>query len=655
MVLRKNSSPAKTNSFAKRAASSNQTIGEALFISLIHASETTHQLKQIHSQIIVQRLWQSSWLTTQLISSSLLLKSVDYALSVFRHSVQQNTFIFNALIRGLAENTRFESSISHFVTMLRMNIRPDRLTFPFVLKSTAALYISSFGRSLHAKIVNLGIECDSFVRVSLVDMYVKIDLLEFALQLFDESTDTMKLGSILLWNVLITGCCKVGDMNKASELFEAMPERNIGSWNSLINGFMRNGDLERAVNLFDVMEERNLISWTTMVTGFSLNGNHERALLVFFTMLENGVGPNDLTVVSALSACARIGALETGIRIHNHLLGNNFRFNKAVRNALVDMYSKFHMTREAHFMFESIEEKDLISWNSIISGFSQNGFSYETLELFHLMRLNSFSPDAVTIVSVLSSCASLGCLHMGSSLHACSVKEGFELSNVYIGTSLINFYAKCGDPISARKIFDEMEEKTAITWSAIIGGYGMHGDSCESIALFDKMLKERSEPNDVIFTTILTACSHTGKIGEGWKYFNLMCHNYNFLPSMKHYACMVDLLARSGRLEEALEFVDKLTVKPSLSLMGAFLHGCVLHSRFDLAEATMRRILEMHPDEASYYVLMSNLYTSNGRWREANQVRELLKRRGLVKCYGCSVVDMDIGDECYPLKVASLT
>lgn len=385
-VLRKNSSPAKTNSFPKRDASSNQTIDEALFISLIHASETTHQLKQIHSQIIVQRLWRSSWLTTQLISSSLLLKSVDYALSVFRHSVQQNTFIFNALIRGLAENTRFESSISHFVTMLRMNIRPDRLTFPFVLKSTAALFISSFGRSLHAEILKLGIEFDSFVRVSLVDMYVKIDLLEFALQLFDESTETMKLGSILLWNVLITGCCKVGDMHKASELFEAMPERNIGSWNSLINGFMRNGDLERAINLFDRMEERNLISWTTMVTGFSQNGNHERALLVFFTMLERGVGPNDLTVVSALSACAKIGALETGIRLHNHLLGNNFRFNKTVRNALVDMYSKCGNINLAKKVFDEMKEKDLLTWSIMIWGWAIHGCFDQSVLCFENMK-----------------------------------------------------------------------------------------------------------------------------------------------------------------------------------------------------------------------------------------------------------------------------
>ena len=166
------------------------------------------------------------------------------------------------------------------------------------------------------------------------------------------------------------------------------------------------------------------------------------------------------------------------------------------------------------------------------------------------------------------------------------------------------------------------------------------------------MLKEKFEPNEVVFTTILTSCSHAGMVGEGWKFFNLMCQKLNFVPSMKHYACMVDLLSRAGKLEEALNFIDQMPLQPNVSVFGAFLHGCGLHSRFELGEVAIKRMLELHPNEACYYVLMSNLYASDGRWTQVKEVREMMKQRGLIKVPAYSIVDMDIKDVY--TKVAAL-
>ena len=188
------------------------------------------------------------------------------------------------------------------------------------------------------------------------------------------------------------------------------------------------------------------------------------------------------------------------------------------------MYAKCHAVRDARYIFETVMVKDVITWNSIISGYFQVSSAYEAeaLELFHQMRSDSTSPDAVTLVSVLSACASLSALGVGSSLHAFSIKWGLQSSSVYVVTALLNFYAKCGDVKSARMVFDGMAEKNSITWSAMIGGYGMQGDGSGSLALFSDMLKENLEPNEVIFITILSACRNTGMIGEGWRCFNLM-------------------------------------------------------------------------------------------------------------------------------------
>ncbi|KAL2469488.1 Pentatricopeptide repeat-containing protein [Abeliophyllum distichum] len=255
----------------------NENSIEAHFISLIHASKTTLQLQQIHSRIILHSLSSNSKITTQLISSA-SRKSIDYALSSFRNFKNPNLFICNALIRGLCENSCFVSTIEHFRLMMKLDVRPDRLTFPFVLKSIARLNVKWAGDLVYGGILRMGLEYDDFVRVSLVDMYVKVELLGHALKVFDESTERNKLESVLLWNVIVNGCCKNGELKKALELFEVMPQRNIGSWNSMINGLMRNGEVQHAVEFFDRMEERNVVSWTTIVHGLSQNGMQEKGV-----------------------------------------------------------------------------------------------------------------------------------------------------------------------------------------------------------------------------------------------------------------------------------------------------------------------------------------------------------------------------------------
>ncbi|XP_057487409.1 pentatricopeptide repeat-containing protein At1g04840-like [Actinidia eriantha] len=415
ILSRSNSIPAKTTSIFKNTLSYAQPSHETHFVSLIHASKKPQHLQQIHAQIILHSLTSNSRIITQFISSCSLHKSVIYASSIFRQFDDPSLFVFNALIRALAENSQFESSISYFVLMLRSNIRPDRLTLPYVLKSVAGLVDCELGRVIHGVIAKIGIEFDSFVRVSLVDMYVKVELLGCALQVFDESPERNKLGSILLWNVLMNGCCKVGDLRKARELFDAMPVRNVGSWNSLINGFMRDGEVDRARELFDCMPEKNVVSWTTMVTGYSQNGHHEKALSMFSQILEVGVKPNDLTVVSALSACAKVGALEAGVHIHKYLSSNGFQLNKAIGTALVDMYAKCGNVESASRVFGMTKEKDLRTWSVMIWGWAIHGCFQQAFEYFDKMKSKGFKPDGVVFLAILTACSHSGQVDKGLS------------------------------------------------------------------------------------------------------------------------------------------------------------------------------------------------------------------------------------------------
>ncbi|KAE8666045.1 T-box transcription factor TBX5, putative isoform 1 [Hibiscus syriacus] len=462
------------------------------------------------------------------------------------------------------------------------------------------------GRKVHCEIIKVG-NPDSFVQTGLVDMmlaaFVQNDCSKEALVLLNRMRETMVESNHFTLVSLVTACGKLGALHQRKWVhgYAIKTGIKLNSYlvTAVIDMYAKCGSLRDARSVFDKLSSVDLVSMC------AVEQFEHRKVSSFF---------GD----SAWS----------------------YRVNCVV-NALVDMYAKCGAIREARYIFETVSDKNLIAWNTIISGYSQNGFAYDALEVFHQMRSKSVSPDSVTLVSILSACASLGALQVGSSLHAYSIKAGLLSSSVHVGTTLLNFYAKCGDSKSARVVFDSMGEKNTVTWSAMIGGYGIQGDSSGSLALFSDMIKENLEPNEVIFTTILSACSHTGRLGEGWKCFNSMCNDYNFVPSVKHYACMVDMLARAGRLEEAFDFIEKLPFKPDVRLFGAFLHGCGLHSRFDLGEAAIKKMLNLHPDKACYYVLISNLYASDGRWAQVNQVRELMKQRGLSKDPGCSITETE--------------
>ncbi|XP_027165985.1 pentatricopeptide repeat-containing protein At1g04840-like [Coffea eugenioides] len=408
------SPPPKPHQSYSKIIPQNPNQAETHFITLIHASKTILQLQQIHSQLILQAMSSNSKIITQLISSSSSQRSIDYALHIFNSFTDPNVYMFNALIRGLTENSWFRKTFEFFKLMLRLDVRPSRLTFPFVLKSVVGLGDKWLGGMVHGGILKMGLEFDGFVRVSLVDMYAKMELLSLALQLFDESPERNKLDSVLLWNVVINGCCKSGILEKAVELFEAMPERNFGSWNSLINGLMRNGKVDKAVELFEGMVEKNVVSWTTMVHGLSLNGMHEKALEMFFNMIEEeGARANDLTLVSVLSACAKTGALEAGMKIHKYILSNKFRFNAAVGTALIDMYAKCGQIQSASQVFRDTKEKDVRTWSVMIWGWAIHGSVEQALQCFEKMKLTGIEPDEVAFLAVLTACSHAGLVDEG--------------------------------------------------------------------------------------------------------------------------------------------------------------------------------------------------------------------------------------------------
>ncbi|XP_010556963.1 PREDICTED: pentatricopeptide repeat-containing protein At1g04840 [Tarenaya hassleriana] len=401
-------SPAKISS----PATDRRIPAETHFISLIHASGDIATLRRVHAHVLRRGLL-SSRIVSQLISCSSLLRSPEYSISIFRHFDDKNLFVFNALIRGLSENSRYECSVRHFILMLRLGVRPDRLTFPFVLRSNANLGFLRLGLALHGAMMKNGVDFDSFVRVSLVDMYVKIEKLGLALKVFDQSPNRIKNGNVLIWNVLINGYCQAGDLQKAVILFESMPERNLVSWRTLIKGYMGSGESVRARELFEQMPEKDVVSWTTLINGFSQNGDHDIAISMFFRMLDEDINPNEYTIAAVLSACSKAGALGSGGRIHGYLSNNGFKLDGAIGTALVDMYAKCGEVDTAGRVFGDMKHKDIRSWTAMIQGWAIHGRFEESIQCFRKMMYSGEKPDEVLFLAVLTACLNSGEVDLG--------------------------------------------------------------------------------------------------------------------------------------------------------------------------------------------------------------------------------------------------
>lgn len=643
------------------------------FYRLLNICRTPSLLQRTHALLIVNGESSDPLLKSKLIGQYGLFGQVTTARLVFDEIPDPDIGSCKVMLRWYFMNDMYEEVIGFSKFMRRRFFVLDNVVFSIVLKACSELRDFGEGRKLHGYIVQTG-SSDSFVLTGLVDMYAKCGEIDVARKVFERIWDrnvvcwtSMIVGyvqnncareGLLLFNrmrdclvegnaytlgIIVTACAKLGALHQGKWVHGNVIKNGIlvtsHLFTSLLDMYVKCGAMQDARLIFDEVHIVDLFSWTTMIMGYAQNGFASEAMLLFTDKKWQDLCPNHVTLASVLPACVQSGNLALGSSVHG--LGIKLgQEDVNVMNALVDMYAKCHRIGDAVHLFEFMIDKDVVSWNSIITGYSHNGYSYEALKLFNRMRSNSFRPDPVTMVAVLSASACCGDIRFGSGIHAYSIREGFmAFSSVYVGTALLNLYAKCGDAKSARTVFDEMAEKNTVTWSAMIGGYGKQGDSNECLELFNDMLKENIEPTDIVFTTVLSACSHTGMITDGWRYFDKMCHTYNFIPSMRHYVCMVDLLARSGSLEEAWEFIERMPVQPDCTIFGSFLHGCSMHSRFDLGDMAIRKMLELYPIDAGHYMLMSNLNASGGRWDQASQFRDLMKRRGLRKKVGSTQIN----------------
>ncbi|KAM7257990.1 hypothetical protein ACFE04_013731 [Oxalis oulophora] len=419
--------------------------------------------------------------------------------------------------------------------------------------------------------------------------------------------------------------------------------------NSLLNMYVKFKLLDEAETLFDQMPERNVVSWTTMISAYSNAKMNDKALRFLVLMIRDGVLPNMYTYSSVLRACEGLSSVW---QIFTCAMKVGLESDAFVRSALIDVYSKLGELQCALRVFDEMVTQDSVVWNSIIGGFAQNSDGDEALELYKRMKRACFSADQSTLTSVLRACTSLSLLEVGRQVHVHVVKFDHDL---ILNNALVDMYCKCGGLEDANIVFTRMGEKDVISWSTMIAGFAQNGYTREALNLFEAMQAANIKPNYITVVGVLFACGHAGLVDEGWYHFQSMKKLYGIDPGREHYGCIIDLLGRAGKLDEAVQLIHEMVVEPDAVTWRSLLSACRVHKNMDLAIYAAEQVLKLDSEDSGTYILLSNIYANSHRWEDVARVRKAMKDRGIKKEPGCSWIEVHkkihtfiVGDNSHP-------
>ncbi|KAM0937316.1 putative tetratricopeptide-like helical domain superfamily [Dioscorea sansibarensis] len=381
-----------------------------------------------------------------------------------------------------------------------------------------------------------------------------------------------------------------------------------------------------------------VVSWTVIMMAYVDQGGCENEVMALLQeMLSSGITPSCHTITVVLQ-CA---TLEQGKQLHAFAMKEGWSFDAFVGSALVDLYSRNGMVSVSKLAFDGIEHKDVVCYNSLISGYGRNGSAEEEIvSVFIEMILYQILPNQSTFIALLSSCASVGFLGLSKQFHAQAVLRGFGSDDI-VQAVTIDMYTKCGDLKASRAAFDRMgAKKNIVAWNSMICGYGKHGHTTEALELFNSMVSASISPNQVTLTCLLSACSHSGFIDEGWKLFDLMTSVHGIAAQNEHYSCIVDLLGRAGMVRKAYDLILSCDHEPEPSVWGALLNACVTLCDAEVGEIAARKLFELEPGKSAPYVALASIFAAKGRWDEAAEIRELMNCKGIIKDAGYSWIEI---------------
>ncbi|KAJ0086754.1 hypothetical protein Patl1_07671 [Pistacia atlantica] len=466
----------------------------------------------------------------------------------------------------------------------------------------------------------------------LISLYVRNGLFAEAFGAYKQMGSRGIRADNFTYSSVLKACGEMMDLGFGREVHKSINsshEWSLFVHNALVSMYGKFGEMGVARQLFDEMPERDAVSWNTMISGYASKGMWEKAFEMFEKMQEEGVELDSVAMIIGLGACSHIGAIKLGKEIHGCAIRGGCDDYDNFRNALITMYSRCRDLRHAYTIFQLIEAKSIITWNSMLSGYSHMDRSEEASFLFREMLLSGIEPNYVTIASILPLCARVANLQHGKEFHCYLMRREIFKDYLLLWNALVDMYARSGKVVEAKRVFDLMCTRNEVTYTSLIAGYGVQGEGKVALKLFEEMEKFQIKPDHVTMVAVLSACSHSGLVVEGQRLFEKMSIIYGISPCLEHFACMVDLFGRAGMLNKAKQIISKMPYKPTPAMWATLLGACRIHGNTDIGEWAAEKLLETRTENSGYYVLIANMYAAAGCWNKLAEVRTFMRDLGV--------------------------
>ncbi|XP_057966304.1 pentatricopeptide repeat-containing protein At2g17210 [Malania oleifera] len=666
----------------------------SLLCSILKAASAlsfTHG-KSIHACLLKQGLDSFTSVGNSSLDFYMKWGTSDSALRVFGAMDRRDSVSWNIMIHGFLQEGDLEEGLLWFAEARIAGFEPNTSTLVLVIHTCRSLGIITLaGLKIHAYIIRNGFGSIPSVQNSLLSMYADADI-GCAHEMFDEMTKR----DVVSWSVMIGGYVQIEEAQLALCLFremvsEAMVEpdgvttvgviractvlRDIGLGksvhgfticrgfefdlfvgNSLIDMYSKCNEVDLAFGVFKEMPHKNNVSWNSILSGFVQNENHSASLGLFDSMRDARIEVDGVTLVNLLQTCKHFVDASQCKLLHSMIIRRGFESNELVINSLLDAYAKSNLVELAWKLFHGMKRRDMVSWSTMIAGFTYCGKPDEAIAVFQSMNEAQENPSKVTILNLLEACSASAELRRSKWAHGIALRRGLA-ADVAVGTAIIDMYSKCGAIEASRKAFHQIPQKNIVSWGSMIQAYSTNGLPNDALSLFSEMKQHGLKPNAVTALSVLSACSRGGLVEEGLSVFQGMVQDDGIKPKLEHYSCMVDMLGRAGMIDPALELIENLPrgLEASGSLWGAFLSACRCCGNSELGARALSRVLELEPSSSGGYMLASSMYTAGGLWNEAAKVRLLAKERRVKVMAGYSSVHVGnracrfvAGDESHP-------
>ncbi|KAL2899483.1 hypothetical protein RDABS01_024565 [Bienertia sinuspersici] len=665
--------------------------GSSLSCALKVTGVTNDQIvgKQIHCHCIKSGFAVDVSVGTSLVDMYMKSDSVKVGKLAFDDMKYKNVISWTSLLSGYVQHGLVEQALEVFSCMGIEGMKPNPFTYATVLGALSGNDMIAKGSQVHAEVVKSGFESCTPVANSLINMYAKSGMVKESRGIFTamENKDSVS------WNGMISGLVTNGLHKEALELFQQMRYKGIqltrlifasvikacasikeccfarqlhcrviksghdfdqNLRTAIMVAYSKCGDMDDSFNIFETMQKsQNVISWTAMISGHLQNGGKEKAARIFRDMNRMGISPNDFTYSAILTAQPCVSPYQ----IHALVVKRRYLGSPNVGTALLDAYIKNGSVDEAAKVFENINQKDIVTWSAMLAGYAQVGDAVGAINVYSQLMKEGIHPNEYTFSSVINSCAAPeAAVEQGKQLHALSIKYAYNHS-LCVNSALVTMYSKKGNIDSANKVFIRQGERDLVSWNSMISGFAQHGYAHKALEVFEEMRRKNRGMDGITFIGVISACTHAGLLGDGQKYFDQMVDEHHVYPTMEHYACMVDLYSRAGKLEKAMSFINKMPYPAGATVWRSLLGACHVRRNVELGKVAAEKLMSIEPNDSSVYVLLSNIYASAGNWKEKANVRKLMDQRKVKKEAGYSWIEVKsktysflAGDRSHPLS-----